>query len=119
MFYEGVDDANRRSIGIAVSKNGRSGWKCHSRQAVVVPDFGTCGVRYHLQALALQTLRRCSVALPGLHHCSHVAVHSKACIAATSWLLCRPILKPSEDDWDSGSVGAPCGVSMADGKWRL
>ena len=33
MFYEGVDDANRRSIGIAVSKNGRSGWKCHSRQA--------------------------------------------------------------------------------------
>ena len=61
------------------------------------------------------TMCRCSIALRGLHHCSH----SKTRIEATSLLWCRPILKPSEDDWDSGSVGAPCGVSMADGKWRL
>ena len=44
MFYEGVDDTNRRSIGIAVSKNGKSGWKCHSRRAAVVPNFGKCGL---------------------------------------------------------------------------
>jgi hypothetical protein len=32
-----------------------------------------------------------------------------------------PVLEAStvEGDWDSGSVGSPCAVSMAAGKWRL
>lgn len=63
MFYEAVGSDFKRTIGLAVSDNGISGWKRHS----------------------------------------------------------LPILSPSEEvgAWDSGCVGTPWAVSMAQGKWRL
>lgn len=61
MFYEGVSDKGRRSIGMAASRDGLTGWQsCED-----------------------------------------------------------PILSPSKEGWDMGSVGAPCAVSMAKGRWRL
>lgn len=63
MFYEAVAADGGRSIGLAVSKDGLSGWK-----------------RYD-----------------------------------------KPVMQPSaeEGSWDSGSMGAPCAVSMSAGRWRL
>lgn len=61
MFYEGIDQRGRRSIGLAISKDGISGWEKRD----------------------------------------------------------QPILSPSEEGWDNGSVGSPCAVSMAQGRWRL
>ncbi len=63
MFYEGVGEDGRSSIGLAVSDDGSSGW------------------------------RRCP----------------------------QPILQAAadKDAWDAGSVGSPCAVAMAYGKWRL
>jgi hypothetical protein len=69
MFYEGIAEDGRRSIGVAISDDGLQNWK---RQP-------------------------------------------------------EPVLTSRNDDqeengesrWDSGSVGTPCAVSMAKGKWRL
>lgn len=62
MFYEGFDADGSRSIGVAVSKDGLTGWKRHS----------------------------------------------------------EPILKGGvAGTWDEAEVGAPCAVSMAQGRWRL
>lgn len=63
MFYEAVAQDGSRSIGLGVSKDGRSNWQ----------------------------------------------------------RLDAPVLSPAPDSaaWDSGSVGAPCAVSMSEGRWRL
>ncbi|MEW5306690.1 MAG: hypothetical protein WDW36_009139 [Sanguina aurantia] len=64
MFYEAVAADGGRSIGLAVSKDGLSGWKRHD----------------------------------------------------------KPVLQPTAEEtgsWDSGSMGAPCVVSMSAGRWRL
>lgn len=62
MFYEGFGADGSRSIGLAVSEDGLTGWKRHS----------------------------------------------------------EPILKGGDAGaWDEAEVGAPCAVSMAQGRWRL
>ena len=61
MFYEGVSVHGQRSIGLAMSRDGLTGWQsCQD-----------------------------------------------------------PVLSPSEGGWDMGSVGAPCALPMAKGRWRL
>ncbi|KAL4553297.1 hypothetical protein Ndes2526B_g03164 [Nannochloris sp. 'desiccata'] len=71
MFYEGIAEDGRRSIGVAISDDGIQNWK--RQPEPVLPSSG-----------------------------------------------CSDDQEESEDArWDNGSVGTPCAVSMAKGKWRL
>lgn len=75
MFYEAVAKSGRRSIGLAVSKDGRKWKRCPTPL---------------LQATSQPQEQQQPAAAEG-----------------------------RGAGWDAGSVGAPCGVSMAAGKWRL
>lgn len=62
MFYEGFAADGRRSIGVAVSEDGRGSWQRHEEPVLGAGEAGA---------------------------------------------------------WDAAEVGAPCAVSMAEGRWRL
>jgi hypothetical protein len=66
MFYEGIAEDGRRSIGVAISDDGVKNWRRQAEPAFTSTSGSEEG-----------------------------------------------------SSWDSGSVGTPCAVSMAKGKWRL
>jgi predicted GH43/DUF377 family glycosyl hydrolase len=43
MFYEATDDSGSRSIGLAVSDDGRGGWRHHPEPVLCAADEGSGG----------------------------------------------------------------------------
>ena len=81
MFYEGIAEDGRRSIGLAISDDGIKNWRRQAEPVLTGADFNT----------------------------DHSENESESSSSSNS----------DSQRWDSGSVGTPCAVSMAKGKWRL
>jgi hypothetical protein len=125
MFYEAVGAQDCRSIGLAVSEDGKTGWQRLSRCSplAALPVASACSGETLLQP-------RCVFSSPDLiSNASQLTSLNKVAaeVALPAWLYyhgCfarRPLLEPSADAsaWDSGGVGAPCAVPMAAGAYRL